>query len=667
MTEATLRLGIDASRAKAGARDFNGAVGTISHDARNAALAVAAVGTAIAAMSLKFVSVASVAEETQSKFNTVFRNLASEANAWAEGFGDSVGRARMEVKAWMAGLQDTFVPLGLARDKGLELSKSLVTLAVDVGTFQHAADADVIRDFTSALVGNHESVRKYAIMINDGALEQEAFDQGLKKSYSDLTNLEKVMLRYSLLQKGSTDAMGAAIRMGDSYAGQQKRLRAEWTNTQEMLGNTLLPAYTRALTGINKFLLENQDAIKTWAENTVEGISMVVNAWKDFQLFANKPGINPQYAPGEEWRGVGTSWGGGIQGLGAPSNPSGYHPSPTGGQNMAASTQERRLNGEFMEFYDYQEAARKASAGSGAIDFMSTAPSIPALAGEGAATPTRFVETAEMQAEAKARAEAETKIKDMFIALGNEQEIIGMVNESRQRGWDLIELENQARIAGRKDVEELTAAYMKELEALRSAERLRAIADGIGESFGRAFEDTAFGAAKAGEAIRALAMDIAHLVMQQMITQPLANVISSWAYGAFSPSKSASTPVDYSGVARGAVFNRGHIVPFGSGGVVDDLTYFPLAGGQAGVMGEAGPEAVMPLRRGAGGRLGVELTSAQAQTPPNVVINNNSGIALDQQGAPQFDGEQWVVNVVAKNISNRGTLHGVIKEQQRAR
>ena len=44
----------------------------------------------------------------------------------------------------MAGLQDTFVPLGIARDEAAELSKSLVTLAVDVASFNNTADADVI-------------------------------------------------------------------------------------------------------------------------------------------------------------------------------------------------------------------------------------------------------------------------------------------------------------------------------------------------------------------------------------------------------------------------------------------------------------------------------------------------------------------------------------------
>ena len=58
--------------------------------------------------------------------------------------------------------------------------------------------------------------------------------------------------------------------------------------------------------------------------------------------------------------------------------------------------------------------------------------------------------------------------------------------------------------------------------------------------------------------------------------------------------------------ANGAAFQGGRVVPFASGGVVTGPTNFPMAGGNIGLMGEAGPEAIMPLKRGPGGRLGVQ-------------------------------------------------------------
>ncbi|MEM9844778.1 MAG: phage tail tape measure protein [Pseudomonadota bacterium] len=58
------------------------------------------------------------------------------------------------------------------------------------------------------------------------------------------------------------------------------------------------------------------------------------------------------------------------------------------------------------------------------------------------------------------------------------------------------------------------------------------------------------------------------------------------------------------GFADGGSFAQGRVTPFASGGIVNGPTMFPMRGG-TGLMGEAGPEAIMPLARGADGKLGV--------------------------------------------------------------
>jgi phage-related minor tail protein len=61
------------------------------------------------------------------------------------------------------------------------------------------------------------------------------------------------------------------------------------------------------------------------------------------------------------------------------------------------------------------------------------------------------------------------------------------------------------------------------------------------------------------------------------------------------------------------------ITPFAAGGVIGAPGYFPLSGG-LGVAGEAGPEAIMPLTRGADGRLGVAMNGAGAAANITVQI-----------------------------------------------
>ena len=68
---------------------------------------------------------------------------------------------------------------------------------------------------------------------------------------------------------------------------------------------------------------------------------------------------------------------------------------------------------------------------------------------------------------------------------------------------------------------------------------------------------------------------------------------------------------------NGAAFSQGRVTPFAKGGVVSGATNFPMRGGM-GLMGEAGPEAIMPLTRGADGSLGVK---AQGGSSTNITMN----------------------------------------------
>lgn len=69
---------------------------------------------------------------------------------------------------------------------------------------------------------------------------------------------------------------------------------------------------------------------------------------------------------------------------------------------------------------------------------------------------------------------------------------------------------------------------------------------------------------------------------------------------------------------KGASFAQGRVQPFANGGVVSGPVTFPMRGGR-GLMGEAGPEAIMPLSRGPDGKLGVR--AGGGGSPVNVVMN----------------------------------------------
>ncbi|MEM6385774.1 MAG: phage tail tape measure protein [Pseudomonadota bacterium] len=89
--------------------------------------------------------------------------------------------------------------------------------------------------------------------------------------------------------------------------------------------------------------------------------------------------------------------------------------------------------------------------------------------------------------------------------------------------------------------------------------------------------------------------------------------------------------------ADGASFSQGRVMPFATGGVVSGPTYFPMRNGM-GLMGEAGPEAIMPLARGADGRLGVRTEGGGR--PVQIVMNISTPDAASfQRSQSQIAGQ----------------------------
>jgi hypothetical protein len=103
--------------------------------------------------------------------------------------------------------------------------------------------------------------------------------------------------------------------------------------------------------------------------------------------------------------------------------------------------------------------------------------------------------------------------------------------------------------------------------------------------------------------------------------------------------------------AKGSVFDPSGIIPFAAGGIVNSPTFFRFANG-TGLMGEAGPEAIMPLTRGSNGKLGVSGGGVQV----NVNIVNQNGSNVDAQQSSDSNGNvnlQFIVrDAVNKNISS---------------
>lgn len=168
------------------------------------------------------------------------------------------------------------------------------------------------------------------------------------------------------------------------------------------------------------------------------------------------------------------------------------------------------------------------------------------------------------------------------------------------------------------------------LEELEDVERLAAQIDTLSDSLANAVGDavTAFatGAGDLKDIGAQLLADIQQVAVEALISEPLKEQLSNLLGDLLRTAAQGAA-----GSANGNAFTAGGIVPFASGGIVDNPTLFGFGGGRLGLMGEAGPEAILPLERGRNGKLGVKGGSPITYAPRFSVVVNGGGAAGMQE------------------------------------
>ncbi|MEM8582066.1 MAG: phage tail tape measure protein [Pseudomonadota bacterium] len=170
-----------------------------------------------------------------------------------------------------------------------------------------------------------------------------------------------------------------------------------------------------------------------------------------------------------------------------------------------------------------------------------------------------------------------------------------------------------------EDATAVAAAFDGELRRMREgmlfAEREAAsLGDSVGNGLRRSFDDVAFEGGKLSDALKNVARSMANAAYSTAI-KPVQNALETGI-----TSGVTSLVSGLFGFSHGGAFTQGQVVPFARGGIVTAPTSFPMRGA-TGLMGEAGPEAIMPLARGADGRLGVRMSDSPAARPVQVVMN----------------------------------------------
>ena len=150
----------------------------------------------------------------------------------------------------------------------------------------------------------------------------------------------------------------------------------------------------------------------------------------------------------------------------------------------------------------------------------------------------------------------------------------------------------------------LVAGFDAELRRMRSAlaatgKDVATLEKGLSRGLRRAFDGVAFDGMKLSDALSTVARSMVNTTYNAAM-KPVSDHVGGLISRGVGSLVQGILPF-----ADGAAFSQGRVMPFAQGGIVSTATGFGMRGGM-GLMGEAGPEAIMPLARGPDGKLGVK-------------------------------------------------------------
>lgn len=232
------------------------------------------------------ISIASDAQETFSKFDTVFKDVAKSSAKVAKDFARDFGLSDLAAKKLLGTTGDILSGFEFTGKAALSLSKNVNELAVDLGSFQNISTERASSALTKALTGETESLKLLGIVIRQDTKEFKdnvaAIQESQGVSLQQAKSLE--ILRQATIQ--SKNAVGDFARTQKQFANQTKVLQKNIENLAVFLGLKLLPAATRVINAINNAVEPIKNFIKKVKELNAEFsvgfriLTLYANAWR---------------------------------------------------------------------------------------------------------------------------------------------------------------------------------------------------------------------------------------------------------------------------------------------------------------------------------------------------------------------------------------------------
>lgn len=200
------------------------------------------------------IELASDMDEVQNVVDTAFGSMAYKCEEFADIAIDQFGMSKLSAKQTASTYMSMAKSMGLSMDAASDMAIETAKLTGDVASFYNISTDLASTKLKSIFTGETETLKDLGVVMTEVNLKQYALANGYKTAYKDMSQAEKVALRYSFVMDALSDAQGDFAKTSDSWANQTRILSERWKELLSIMGGGLIRIFTPVIQVINQIM-----------------------------------------------------------------------------------------------------------------------------------------------------------------------------------------------------------------------------------------------------------------------------------------------------------------------------------------------------------------------------------------------------------------------------
>ena len=256
----------------------------------------------IIAFGKEAISLGSDLQEVQNVVDVTFTTMSEKVNEFAENAYKTAGLSEAMAKRYVGTFGAMAKSFQFTEDQAFNMSTSLTQLAGDVASFYNISQDLAYTKLKSVFTGETETLKDLGVVMTQTALDDYAMRKGIGKTVQQMTEQEKVALRYQFVLEQLSTASGDFLRTSDGWANQTRLLTLQFDQLKATIGQGLINVLTPAIKLLNTMIEQLQfvaEAFKDWTvaifgdsgnpvENTADAAGDLANNLEEVEKAAKK-------------------------------------------------------------------------------------------------------------------------------------------------------------------------------------------------------------------------------------------------------------------------------------------------------------------------------------------------------------------------------------------